>query len=213
MKNNTNMRKDSKFSIIASILVFILFNLVFYNKMPEILPVHWNINNEVDSYSSKFFAMVILHGLMILLNIFLCFMLDHDPKNKTQNNFVTKLSKFSIPIFMIIIYIITISFGYGKNLSVGFIINILIGFLFIGIGNYMPKVKRNYTVGVKLPWTLNSDENWRRTQRLSGYLFIVLGFIFLISAFLNNITIIIGGIVVATIVPMIYSFYLYKKSI
>ena len=58
-------------------------------------------------------------------------------------------------------------------MDIGMLINILIGVMFVIMGNYMHKIKQNYSVGIKLPWTLNSEENWNRTHRLGSWLFVI----------------------------------------
>ena len=170
MKNKFRLRKSSIISIIASILILIIFNILFYDKMPAELPTHWNFQGQADDYSSKFDAMVLTHGFLVVMNIFACFMLDNDPRNKKQKNFLMTLSKLAMPAIMIVVYTITVMVGLGRDVNVSVIIPLFVGLLFIAIGNYLPKTRRNYTMGIKLPWTLNSDENWRRTHRLGGHL-------------------------------------------
>lgn len=213
MKNKFRFRKNSIISIIASLVILIIFNALFYNKMPDQLPTHWNFQGQADDYSSKFQAMVMIQGFLVLMNLFLCFMLDNDPKNERQNNFLMTLTKLSMPIMMIVIYVITILAGLGREVNTSVIISLLMGVLFIAIGNYMPKVKRNYTVGIKLPWTLNSDENWRRTHRLGGICFILMGLCFFATPFVKSELIIFIPIAIVLILPMIYSYYLYTKGI
>lgn len=213
MKNKFRFRKNSIISIIASLAILVIFNLLFYNKMPAELPTHWDFRGQADDYSSKFEAMVLIQGFLVVMNLFLCFMLDNDPKNKRQNNFLMTLSKLSMPIIMTIIYIITILAGLGKEVNTSVIISILMGILFIAIGNYMPKVKRNYTMGIKLPWTLNSDENWRRTHRFGGICFIFMGLIFFLSLFVKSEVIFYLPLIIVAVLPAIYSYYLYTKGI
>lgn len=213
MKNKFRFRKNSIISIIASLAILVIFNLLFYNKMPAELPTHWDFRGQADDYSSKFEAMILIQGFLVLMNLFLCFMLDNDPKNERQNNFLMTLSKLSMPIIMTIIYIITILAGLGKEVNTSVIISILMGILFIAIGNYMPKVKRNYTMGIKLPWTLNSDENWRRTHRFGGICFIFMGLIFFVSPFVKSELIFYLPLIIVAVLPAIYSYYLYTKGI
>nr|WP_275450028.1 SdpI family protein [Clostridium massiliodielmoense] len=82
-------------------------------------------------------------------------------------------------------------------------------------GNYLPKCKQNYTVGIKLPWTLNSEENWNKTHRLGGYVWMAGGLILCILTWLNIYrqiaTIVI--VVIISVIPIVYSFLLYKKGI
>lgn len=213
MKNKIKFKKESVISVIFSILLFALVNLLFYKKMPETLPTHWGFNNKIDGYSSKFTTLITTPLLLILLNIFSCFMLDNDPKNKDKNNFVITIGKATIPLVMLITFVISVFYGLGKKINVMVIISIFVGFLLILIGNYLPKTKRNYTVGIKLPWTLNSDENWNKTHRLAGYFFILGGIIFLFTPFIGNEYLIFLTFMIIGIIPAIYSFYLYKNGV
>ena len=213
MKNKFRLRKSSIISIIASILILIIFNILFYDKMPAELPTHWNFQGEADDYSSKFHAMVVIQGFLVLMNAFLCFMLDSDPKNNKQYNLVMTISKLSMPAIMLLIYIITVMAGFGREVKVSTILPIFIGLLFIAIGNYLPKIKRNYTMGIKLPWTLNSDENWRRTHRLGGICFVIIGLCLILSVFLKSEIVFLVPLILGGIIPAIYSYYLYTKGI
>lgn len=213
MKNKIKFKKESVISVIISILLFALVNLLFYKKMPETLPTHWGFNNKIDGYSSKFTTLITTPLLLIFLNIFSCFMLDNDPKNKDKNNFVITIGKATIPLVMLITFVISVFYGLGKKINVMVIISIFVGFLLILIGNYLPKTKRNYTVGIKLPWTLNSDENWNKTHRLAGYFFILGGIFFLLTPFIGNEYLIFLTFMIIGIVPAIYSFYLYKNGV
>ena len=213
MKNKFKLRKDSIISIVASILILITFNILFYDKMPAELPTHWNFQGEADDYSSKFHAMVVIQGFLVLMNAFLCFMLDSDPKNNKQYNLVMTISKLSMPAIMLLIYIITVMAGFGREVKVSTILPIFIGLLFIAIGNYLPKIKRNYTMGIKLPWTLNSDENWRRTHRLGGICFVIIGLCLILSVFLKSEIVFLVPLILGGIIPAIYSYYLYTKGI
>lgn len=213
MKNKVKFKKESVISVIFSILLFALVNLLFYKKMPETLPTHWGFNNKIDGYSSKFTTLITTPLLLIFLNIFSCFMLDNDPKNKDKNNFVITIGKATIPLVMLITFVISVFYGLGKEINVMVIISIFVGFLLILIGNYLPKTKRNYTVGIKLPWTLNSDENWNKTHRLAGYFFILGGIFFLFTPFIGNEYLIFLTIMIIGIIPAIYSFYLYKNGV
>ena len=213
MKNKFKLRKDSIISIVASILLVVIFNLLFYDKMPAELPTHWNFQGQADDYSSKFHAMVVIQGFLVLMNALLCFMLDSDPKNNKQYNLVMTISKLSMPAIMLLIYIITVMAGFGREVKVSTILPIFIGLLFIAIGNYLPKIKRNYTMGIKLPWTLNSDENWRRTHRLGGICFVIIGISLIVSVFLKSEIVFLVPLILGGIIPAFYSYYLYTKGI
>ena len=213
MKNKFKLRRDSIISIVASILILIIFNILFYDKMPAELPTSWNFQGQANEYGSRFDAMVLTPGFFVIMNAVLLFMLDNDPRNKKQNNFVMTISKLAMPLIMLVIYVITIMVGLGRDINVSVIIPVFIGLLFIAIGNYLPKTKRNYTMGIKLPWTLNSDENWRRTHRLGGICFIIIGLSLILSVFLKSEIVFLVPLILGGIIPAIYSYYLYTKGI
>ncbi|MDA6215520.1 SdpI family protein, partial [Escherichia coli] len=75
----------------------------------------------------------------------------------------------------------------GVDFSIEIFISALIGVFFIVLGNYMPKLQQNYTIGIKLPWTLNSEENWNRTHRLGGKLYIVMGIAMILMSFIDSL--------------------------
>ena len=107
-----------------------------------------------------------------------------------------------------------IAAALNVNINVSTWVLCFVGILFIVIGNYLPKCKQNYTIGIKLPWTLNSEENWNKTHRFGGIVFVLFGLIQIAGAFLD-----FGGIITmitifaVLLIPMIYSFILYKKGI
>lgn len=212
MKNKIRFTKTSKISVIVSILIVIIFNLIFYSKMPDMVPNHWNIDGEVDGYTTKFNGFILLPIILVLSGIFLNFMLDNDPKNKNQKNMAITIGKIAMPGILLLIMVLQTVFGLGMEFDVNLVVNFLLGILFIAIGNYLPKAKRNYTVGIKLPWTLNSDENWNKTHRLGGILFILAGILFIANIFISS-EIVVYIMILTFILPAIYSFYLYTKGI
>ena len=90
---------------------------------------------------------------------------------------------------------------------------ILMGLIFAIIGNYMPKCKQNYTIGIKIPWTLSSEENWNRTHRFAGRLWVVCGLVIILTAFLGGFELFLGIALVMALAPVLYSYALYRKGI
>ena len=99
------------------------------------------------------------------------------------------------------------------NFNIEFIASLMIGIIFIVIGNYMPKSKQSYTMGIKLPWTLDDEDNWTKTHRIGGFLFMITGFLFVINAvFWHTIWILVLAIVICIGVPIVYSYRLHRKK-
>ena len=111
-----------------------------------------------------------------------------------------------VPVVSVITCMSIYGLALGMDIDIGVIVNIMVGIMFIILGNYVHKVKQNYTVGMKLPWTLNSEENWNRTNRMTGWILIL-------SGLLLKTEIVFAVILLVILVPMIYSFILYKKGI
>ena len=118
-----------------------------------------------------------------------------------------------VPVVSVITCMSIYGLALGMDIDIGVIVNIMVGIMFIILGNYVHKVKQNYTVGMKLPWTLNSEENWNRTNRMTGWILILSGLLFLMNSLLLKTEIVFAVILLAILVPMIYSFILYKKGI
>ena len=92
------------------------------------------------------------------------------------------------------------------------LVYILVGVVMIIIGNYLPKCKQNYTMGIKLPWTLDDEDNWNRTHRLGGWIYVLCGIIFMVGGLLGIGWPVFVIFFVLAMVPMVYSFLLYKKK-
>ena len=200
----------------ALTLLPIFFGLVVYNRLPEQMPVHWNAAGEVDGYGSKFMAVFGMSALLAAVNVFCQFFTLADPKHGNTEGKVRTLVFWLLPVISIVMNSVVILVGLGKEISVELITPVLVGVILIVIGNYMPKVKQNYTIGIKVPWALNSEENWRRTHRLGGWLFMLCGVVMLFTAIVGTkffLGIMLCMLIVVALVPVIYSYILYRKGI
>ena len=89
---------------------------------------------------------------------------------------------------------------------------LFMGALFVIIGNYMPKCKQSYTIGIKIPWTLNDEENWNKTHRMAGFLWVIGGVVIMATAFLGTFQLLFVVLIPMVIIPFVYSYLLYKKN-
>jgi uncharacterized membrane protein len=100
----------------------------------------------------------------------------------------------------------------GYDLAVNVIMQLTLGLIFMVIGNLLPKCKRNYIVGIKVPWTLNDDENWNKTHRFSGKLWVVCGAVMAATAVFGNFIVVFSIAMLMVIVPTIYSYMYSRRS-
>lgn len=197
-----------------AILPFIM-SACFYNRLPEQVAVHFNASGVADGYSSRLFAAFGLPAILLVVAILVNFCIKADPKHQNieRSKGMTLLGRWLVVILANIVQIVILFYAVvdvNFNMSLGF--GVLTGIMIAAIGNYLPKCKQNYTVGIKVPWTLADEENWTETHRFAGYVWTVCGVLMAIGAFLPNQYINIALLAIIIIVPIIYSYLLYRHK-
>ena len=203
----------SKVMITSIVTVFpMVIGFLLWNRLPEKIATHFG-SEGADGWSTKLFAVVVLPLILLVIHLFCLGVTLNDPKKKNIGKAMMMLIFWIVPVLSWVSNLSIYGYALGMNVDVDMIICILMGGMFILLGNYMSKNHQNYTVGIKLPWTLNSEENWNRTHRMAGKLWILAGFVFWGSIFFKNNLLPLVIIAVVVVVPMGYSFLLYKKGI
>ncbi len=205
-----------KFMILSSLacLTPIIIGLFFYDRLPDPMPSHWGINGEVDGYMPKNIVIFGMPVFMALLNAFAITITQLDPKRRKNNDKLVNKIYWLVPLLTIFISCVTYAVALGNDLDVSTYVVGFVGVIFIVIGNYLPKVNQNYTIGIKVPWTLNNEEVWIKTHRMAGKIWFGCGIAVFISAFLpGQFTAIILGLVLVLCVvyPIVYSYRIYSK--
>lgn len=191
----------------------IVVGLLLWNKLPDTIATHFSADNIANGWSSKTFTVLGLPLILALIHLFTVIICLNDPKRKNIGGKMFSLVFWIVPVISWVMFLSIYAYALEMPIDIGMISGILISVVFLVMGNYMSKNRQNYTVGIKLPWTLNSTENWNRTNRFAGRLWIVAGVVSLVNVFLNQTAILIGVLIVIAIVPCLYSFVLYKKGI
>lgn len=207
------MKKNYKMLIIASLLCLVplIYVLYFYNSLPQTVPTHFDFKGNANGYSKKT-TLIFLPIIFSALTLFAGFFTLNDPRLKNKKNtMVLTISIYMVALLCNLLIPLTILKALNKPINITTIISIFISIFFIILGNYLPKCERNYTIGIRTPWTMHSDEIWNKTHRLAGKLFVIGGFIIILSTFFFNF-LFIPVIIIFSIIPALYSFYLYKKE-
>lgn len=209
--------KNKKLVVITTILCLlpILMGVLFYDKLPDMLATHFDFAGNPNGYSQKAYFIFGFPAFMAAMNLLVIFMLDADPKRQNASPKLRLLSCLLMPVMSLVLMPMVLLPALGVTLPIHLFAPVFCGVLFLVIGNYLPKTRQNYTMGIKLPWTLDSEENWRKTHRLAGYLWTIGGLFMLLSALLPVATSYFFLVVIMTIafIPMVYSYLLYKKGI
>lgn len=217
------MNKSISRTLVMTTLVCLLpivLALFMYNDLPEQMPVHWNAAGDIDRYMSKPFVVFGMPLFFALINIICIIGITSDPKKQNQSKWMQRLAIWIVPVMSLVLLPITLLVSIGVNISVPFIIILIMSIVFIIIGNYLPKSRQNYTIGIRLPWTLNDADNWNKTHRVGGICFIIGGIILFVINLLqvdserSYLLAIITTLTIAllVIIPTVYSYVLYRKK-
>lgn len=194
-------------------LIPVIVGLILWNRLPDRLITHWNAAGEPDGYSGKAFAVFGLNGILFALYAVCIFGMSADPKktNISTKNF--RLVLGTIPLISVFANSITYASALGKEPDVPFYGKLLIAVILIVLGNYIPKMRQSYTLGIRLPWTLASEDNWNRTHRFAGKLWMVCGLIFLAAAFCGFFSnwMYVALLAIMIGLPTLYSYLYYRK--
>lgn len=202
---------------ILLICVAIFSSFFFYQVFPDQVPTHWNIEGEVDQYSSKEIGAFLFP--ITILAVYAIFLLIPylDPRKKRYEQFrkVYHLFKLMMISFLTLIYFITAANALGRGPSVDTWVPVMVGVLFMLLGNYMSKIKANWFMGIRTPWTLSSEEIWNKTHRVSGKLFMLGGLAMVFMPLYSTsikIFVFIAIIIMLALGTSGYSLYLYLKE-
>lgn len=211
------MIKRNKWKILVSfaiILIPMLVGLILWNRLPERIPTHWGPSGTVDGWSGKGMAVFGLPGLLLILQAVCLGATALDPKNKDQTDKVFNIVIFIVPGVSVVAMALVYAVALGLEIHVVNWVMAAVSALVIALGNYLPKCKPNYTIGIKVPWTLESAENWVATHRLAGKIWVAGGFVMLAASFAPGeapILIIIVSAALMGFIPVLYSYLYYKK--
>ena len=216
MPHITVFKKIPNIVSAVCILVSVILSFYFYANFPDFVATHWNISGAVDGYSPRAFAAFFFPAMIFFVYIMMAVIPSIDPHRERYREFAGAYSIFtmSLVLFLTIIYAIIGMNGLGFGMPVDFMMPILVGALFMIIGYYMNEIKVNWFVGVRTPWTLSSDEVWKKTHKLAGKLFVAGGALIFSSAFLSPAFKALFLIVVLAAVigvPIFYSYHIFKK--
>ena len=210
------MKLDKKTLILTTLICLLpmLVGAAVYDRLPETMATHWNFRGEPDGWSGRAFAVFGLTGLVAAINLALHFALNADPKRANMNGVLRAVALWTCPFVAVLAGGATIAWGLGYELRIDRVIPILMGLLFVVIGNYLPKTKQSYTMGIRLPWTLHSEENWNRTHRLAGFLWVLGGLGFIVMSFIGwSVAAFFLLLALMILPPTVYSYLLYRKGI
>ena len=202
-------------TVTSTVTLFpILWGLIIWSQLPNQISIHFDAAGQANNFQSKALAVFGLPVFLLLVHLFVIFVIGRDPKNSAMNDKIVRVIYWLTPIVSLSVSYLIYSKTLGSTTNPSIVVSALLGLIFVIMGNYMPKLKVNHTVGIRLPWTLQSEDNWHKTHRLAGKLWVIGGLILLIEAGIQFAVPYVMGIVILTIVfiPILYSYQLSRKD-
>ncbi|MCI2254874.1 SdpI family protein [Domibacillus sp. PGB-M46] len=185
--------------------------------LPDQVATHWGSSGEADGYSSKWFGAFFGPAMILLIGGLFKLLPKIDPRRQNYAKFQSSYSIITNAsltlIFVIHLLLLTNGLGYEVHMDTA--VSLLIGALFMIIGNYMPRMRPSYFVGIRTPWTLADDRIWTKTHRTGGWLFVTGGLVLMASALLPaavKIPTLISVVILIVSIPYLQSYLLFKKS-
>ena len=209
------IKKNLKTLIITSIVILlpILAGVILWNQLPDPMPSHWNASGEIDGWSSKPFAVFGLPFILLAAQWLCVLGTSADPKKNNHPTKIVHLVLWIIPVLSVLLNVLTYMAAMGRQVQMEVIMPVFIGLLLAIVGNYLPKCKQNYTIGIKIPWTLNNEENWNKTHRFAGWLWTVCGIIIMLTGFFGGFWIFFIIVLLMVLAPIAYSYILHRKGL
>lgn len=203
------------------ILVIALIPIVFawsvYDRLPDTIVTHWNIKNQPDGYMSKNQGLLVPSLLGIGIPFLMKVLRRIDPRRENYEMFAVTydIIRLAVTVLLACVMVFLVLSNLGYDVDSSRVVPLLIGGIFMVLGNYMGRIRFNYLIGIRTPWTLASEEVWRRTHRFAGPVWFFGGLLALLCAFLPEAipSYALFVVIVATaLIPTVYSYLAFSKE-
>jgi len=208
--------KKEWYNFILLLLPFLVIPFV-WDKLPAQIPTHWDLQGNINGYSSKTFGLLFIPALNAGLYFLFLYLPKIDPKRRF------KIDQKPLPILrtLLVLFFLGIQFwtilnamGHAIGSQKWFYLGLSV--FFMVMGNYLRTIKPNYFIGIRVPWALEDEENWRKTHRMGSYLWVAGGLLLIILfpflALKAYSTAFSTVVAIMVIIPAGYSFYIYKTT-
>ncbi|MCA9397638.1 SdpI family protein [candidate division WWE3 bacterium] len=210
------MSKRLTYVYIGLVLAIFLVSAWAYPQLPDVVATHWGLSGEPNGFSSAFFGAFFMPVFILGLALLFYFLPKIDPLKKNWEEFHSSYEIFVIVFVAVMGYIhgMTLVYNLGYAVNMSMILFPAMAVLFMTLGLLMPNIKQNWFMGIRTPWTISDTTVWDKTHQLGGKLFLLAG----LSAFVGviypevGIYIFLSVVLIAAIVPLIYSYVLFKKQ-
>ena len=216
-KNLSELWREHRMLLVITSCIILLQTLVgaaLWDRLPDPIATHFDFHNQPNGWSSKAFTVFGMPLIMLALHwITLMVSSTKYAQIKNLHSKVKFLFWWIIPSVSLLVMVLCYGYALGASFDIGRIVLPFVGLLFAITGNYMPKVRRNYSVGIKLPWTMTDDENWNKTHRMAAPVWVICGMLLIVLGLIGSTSwLAFVVIMVMVFLPTVYSFALHLKK-
>jgi uncharacterized membrane protein len=199
----------------AMLLIAVALSLVCYPTLSDPMPTHWNVAGEVDGWSSKAFGAFLMPLVMAFVVAVFAALPRISPRGfpVDSGSRAYRAMELATVAFLFCVHGVVLLSSTGTRVDVSILMPMLVGALFVILGNFMTKMRRNFFIGIRTPWTLADEDVWFRTHRLGGKVFVIAGIALMIVPFAGEAQYAaVTTIVIATaFIPIVYSYVIYRR--
>jgi len=213
------MPKNNKLKLIISSLIMLLpmvFGIIFWNDLGEKMVIHWGIDGNADGFANRAFCVFGLPLIMLGLHWLSLLVIAATNKHTGQSSKILSLVFFLVPAISLPMFTAIYSAALGYDVPIFSYMIIMLAILFFIIGNYMPKCRQNHSIGIRIKWTLENEENWNATHRFAGRLWTAGSIVLLLCALLPEsicLPVFFAVLMTMCIIPIAYSYSYHKKHL
>ncbi len=199
------------------IIAAVALSIAYYPRLPESMPTHWSVSGEPNGYSSRLWGAWLIPLMMALIWLILRAIPHIDPRRANYEKFQGMYDALVMLIlaFMLGIHLVVLMAATGTPIRMDRIVVPAVGVFIAVMGLLIPKVHPNWFVGIRTPWTLTSDLSWKKTHKIGGKLFVILGVLMVLSSFIVPevaIWILVAAAIALTVFLFAYSYQVWKDD-
>ena len=201
----------------ALIVLMVAFAVAVYGRLPERVPTHFNLAGEPDDWMARFPGAFLLPAITAGIYLLLFALRRIDPRRRHYERFEETwwVILNVLALVMAAMHVLALGVALGWPIDMGKAITVTIGLLFVGLGNYLPRLRSNWWIGIRTPWTLDSETVWRETHRVGGWTFVAAGLALVVAGLVipagTREWVSGAALAIGVLVPLVYSYVAYRR--
>jgi len=198
---------------VCIIVATILLSVVTYSSLSSEIAIHWT-DGEVTGTAPKLLGVLLIPVIMIVIYLILSLLFRTDPRKENLSGKIKNITISTILFLLFSVHTTILAVGLGYNLDMNIVSGLIIGTVMMVLGNIMPQAKKNFIFGLRTPWTLSNDKVWAISNRFTGRIFFLAGFLIILSVIIipqHNFVFTISLVLLVAVIGTIHSFVVYKR--